>query len=267
MSARELGRIPILVYHSVSRGGDIGELAPYTISPDRFADHLAYLRDNGYSGYTVTALTHAMAAGQALADRAVVLTFDDGFVDFQVHAVKRLAAAGFPATLYVPSAYLGGTSDWLVKHPEDRRPILEARQLRELADSGIEIGAHSHSHAQLDLVSADVLEREITLPKQLLEEAIGTSVPSFAYPFGYYSGRVARAVARAGYSSACRVDELVASTKSHLFALPRLTVTAGSTVEDLESLLSTAATRRAAMVADAKRLVWRGVRRTGWTRA
>jgi peptidoglycan/xylan/chitin deacetylase (PgdA/CDA1 family) len=47
--------------------------------------------------------------------------------------------------------------------------MLSWSQIRELAAAGMEIGAHSHGHPQLDQLSRSQLRDELTTPKDLLE--------------------------------------------------------------------------------------------------
>ena len=67
--------------------------------------------------------------------------------------------------------------------------------------------------------------------KKLLEDALGTSIPGLAYPFGYSSTAVRHAAIEAGYAYACIVGNAMASPQHDPLALPRLTVKA-STGED-----------------------------------
>jgi len=87
-------------------------------------------------------------------------------------------------------------------------------------------------------------------------------VHSFAYPFGYYSRPIREMVEEAGYRSACAVHDLVGTARDDRFAVPRLTVNAGTDVAGLAELLGREAPSRARYaVVDAKRLVWQGLRR------
>ena len=56
---------------------------------------------------TVSAYVSGSAVGVR---KPVILTFDDGFLDFHESVLPLLTDAGLPATLYVPTAYVGGTS-------------------------------------------------------------------------------------------------------------------------------------------------------------
>ncbi|HEX3835257.1 MAG TPA: polysaccharide deacetylase family protein [Solirubrobacteraceae bacterium] len=255
-----MGRIPILMYHSVSTVRE-GMLAPYTLSPKTFEAHLAHLVGNGYRTYTVPRLLEALAAG-ALHERSVAVTFDDGLADFHQHALPMLVRYGVASTLYVPTADIGGTVGWLRKHPADRRQMLTSEQLRDVHAHGVECGAHSHTHPQLDLLRADAVTAEMRRSREVLEDLLGTRVDSFAYPFGYHRRATRNAVRAAGFRSACAVGHLVADESLDRFAVPRLIVSDTTSVAELQLLLQ----QRTPSPADralvrAKDLTWRSTRR------
>jgi len=255
-------RVPIVAYHSVSDEVG-GELGPYTLAPRLFNEHMAYLRDEGYVAYSVSGLIAALDAGVDLPAKPVAITFDDAFADFEPNAVPVLSKHGFVATLYVATGYIGGESAWLNRTPQDRRRMLTAQQLRRLPNVGIECGAHSHTHPELDRLPRRLLEREACWPKHLLEELLERPVSSFAYPFGYYDGRVRAAVRDAGYQSACATGDVMGSPSADRLALPRFIVKSGATVEDLARLLDRPASATALQRTRAKEAVWRMMRRLG----
>jgi len=257
-------RVPILMYHSLSKTGT-APFRRFTVAPELFQAHLGYLADQGYRTLTMSQLVELRARRGPLPAKPVVLTFDDGFADFYTEAMPGLARHGFTATLYVITGYVGGTSLWLAAEGEGDRRILSWRQLGEIADSGVECAAHSHTHPQLDTLDTRRVREELSLPKRVLEDRLQRPVRSFAYPFGYYSARVRALVSEAGYSSACTVKDLISSAEE-AFVLPRLTVNAGTTVEGFAALLDQDGPSVASRcVAEAKRAVWQGIRRYGPT--
>lgn len=77
--------------------------------------------------------------------------------------------------------------------------------LRECQQNGIEIGAHSLTHAFLPELSPEHLQSELAGAKSLLESQLGAAVTTFAYPNGMsydWSPTVERAVQACGYKSA-----------------------------------------------------------------
>jgi peptidoglycan/xylan/chitin deacetylase (PgdA/CDA1 family) len=58
-------------------------------------------------------------------------------------------------------------------------------QIKEMADSGINFGAHTKSHLNLSFADLDLACEEITKSKQELEKHLGREITGFAYPYGY----------------------------------------------------------------------------------
>jgi peptidoglycan/xylan/chitin deacetylase (PgdA/CDA1 family) len=215
---------PILMYHALS-ATRTPEFHRWTLSPDRLRDHLAYLRLAGYRTVTVSALASSLRAGGPLPDdRVVALTFDDAYADFGEVALPLLAEFGMTATLFVPTAYAGGWSGWMRCDGEGDRRILSWAALAEIAAQGIEIGAHSHTHPELDRLSARGITAEVTVPKTMLEDQLGRPVTAFAYPYGRYDRRGRDAVAAAGYQAACTMNSWAAWPGDHALELPRIAV-------------------------------------------
>ncbi|GAC1389434.1 MAG: polysaccharide deacetylase family protein [Ktedonobacteraceae bacterium] len=231
-------KVPILMYHSISHSTN-RKFKQFTISPSLFAEHMAYLYQHAYTPITVTQFVNALSQGNsALPERTVVLTFDDGFADFFTEALPVFKQYGFVATLYVVTACINGTSCWLKREGEATRPMLTWDQLTEISAYGIECGAHSQHHAQLDILSHSAAQDEIVQSKRLLEQHLGREVSSFAYPYGYHTTTLRQQIREAGYTSACVVKHKLGSEKSDPFALARLTVRADTSVDALASLLT-----------------------------
>ncbi len=139
------------MYHSISDQAQ-PRFRKYVVSSALFAEHLTYLHQQEYTTLTVSEYVHAIATGARLPQRVVVLTFDDGLADFYNGAFPLLKQYGFVATLYIPTAFVGETSRFLWRENEADRSMLSWSQLRDLSANGMECGAHSHRHLQLDVI-------------------------------------------------------------------------------------------------------------------
>lgn len=253
--------VPVLMYHSISDVSTAG-FRPYTVAPARFAAHLDYLADAGYTTITISELTSLRDSGRLPPEQTVALTFDDGFRDFVTHAVPLLSEVGYQSTLFVPTGFVGSTSRWLVAEGEQRRDLVSWAELEGLGDLGVECGAHSHSHPQMDLLSRRAAAREIALSKALLEDHLQTEVSSFAYPFGYSTRAIRRLVAALGFSGAVGVENLTSRADDDVFAIPRITITSQTTADDLAELLVAPRTRAAEATSRVKSIASRVLRQT-----
>jgi peptidoglycan/xylan/chitin deacetylase (PgdA/CDA1 family) len=227
--------IPILLYHAIATDPP-SPIAAFTVSPKNFAHHLELIVESGRTVLTVSQLVDALTGRARLPERVMVVTFDDGYADFAETAAPALLAQSLPSTLYVTTGMLRDRSRRRVPLPGPSR-MLDWAQLSELEEQKVEIGAHSHTHPELDLNRAAAARDEIRRCKQLLEDELGHEVPSFAYPYGLSSGKIRRLVREAGYVSACSVKNALSSPADDLFALARLTVFADTTTEQLRRWL------------------------------
>jgi len=225
--------VPILMYHEIATAADTK--SHLAVPPDNFAAQLEYLHGAGYQTITFTAAARALAGAGQLPERAVVLTFDDGYADFHREALPLLDKYGFTATVFVTTGWIDDAGKYAAGPALG--PMLSWSQIRELAAAGVEIGAHSHGHPQLDQIPARQLRDELNTPKDLLEEGIGAPVPSVAYPFGYSNAGVRQAVRAAGYQHACAVANATARPGADEFAVPRLTVRASTRPQTFERVV------------------------------
>jgi len=75
------------------------------VTPEHFAEHLEILRRD-YQPLSLLGLAKALGEG-TLPNRAVVVTFDDGYADNLENAAPVLRRQGIPATVFVTSGALG----------------------------------------------------------------------------------------------------------------------------------------------------------------
>ncbi len=254
--------VPILMYHSISEEAS-PKFLPWTVTPAHFAEQMASLREQGYTALSVSDFTGLLAGSQVTApERPVVITFDDGFADFADCAVPLLAAKQMRATIYIVTSTVGGTSSWLAAEGEGQRPMLSWDEIAALPASVVEIGAHSHTHPQLDTLTLYEADREIRTSKAILEDHLGREIKSFAYPHGYHGPQVRRLVQDAGFSSACAVKHAMSSLQDDRFALSRIIVSRDLTIDQFTRLLAGETLRVAPQGERVQTMLWRVVRRT-----
>lgn len=220
--------VVILVYHSVGERKNPA-YDRWCVTVERFREQMAVLAEGGYSVLTTGDYVARRRSGVPLPERFVVMTFDDGLRDFLTGAFPILDAFGFPATLYVVAGLVGKSSRWLGPLGEGDRPMLGPAELRFLAAAGIEIGGHTMTHPELDILEPEAARKEIEGSRRVLQDMIEAPVTSFAYPHGYNSRMTRRIVEEAGYHSAVRVRHALSEAGECIFGLSRLVVT-----EDLD---------------------------------
>lgn len=211
-------RLPILTYHSLDDSD-----SAISIAPVQFHRQMAWLHANGWRTLRVSELLAGRARG-AWPARSIVLTFDDGFQNFIDEALPILSEFDFTAIVFVVAGWVGRWNDWPSQPPwVPRMRLLGWDELAEVAEAGIEIGAHTRSHPYLRRLSNLDAARDIFDGKHLIEDQLGRAVETFAYPYGDRSSAIEKMVAdhfRAGFSTRLSF----ATAASPLAALDRIDV-------------------------------------------
>lgn len=213
---------PILVYHSVCADPP-DWIAPYSVSPKTFSAHLDAVAESGRQPLTVSQYADGLRGAAPLPPAAVLITVDDGFADFADHVLPALADREMPGTLYVTTGALADKRQESVL-PSAR--MLRSTDLPGLERAGVEIGSHSHTHRQMDILPAREVEHELSLSGRILADTLGHSIRSFAYPHGYWRRRILPLIREAGFDSACAVGNSPSRAHDHMLTLPRLMVRA-----------------------------------------
>lgn len=283
----------ILVYHRIaSLPSDRLSLA---VSADHFAGQLDYIART-CRPLRLLDLVASLQEG-TVPQRAVAVTFDDGYSDNYWNALPFLAAARIPATVFITSDLVDSQREfwwdelerilitttniphglklniagrdfaWQLTSAADRQRVhavihqllkpLPARErdpilqnLREWAaisstgrpdyrvlsraelvklanHSLIEIGGHTRGHPQLSALSADAQRAEIAGGKQRVEELIGRSIETFAYPYGTaadFTAETAEVVRSTGFRAAVTTVPGYCEPDDEVFQLRRCAV-------------------------------------------
>jgi peptidoglycan/xylan/chitin deacetylase (PgdA/CDA1 family) len=97
----------VLTYHRIGYAQDAAfDPDVYSATPEQFEDHVTYLR----ARFPVLRLGDAvdwMTGGCRRAEAAILLTFDDGYIDNYEIAAPILRKHGVPATFFLPTAFIG----------------------------------------------------------------------------------------------------------------------------------------------------------------
>ncbi|TMM09157.1 MAG: polysaccharide deacetylase family protein [Actinobacteria bacterium] len=228
-------RIPILTYHRVHTfATELHKSQPdLTVEPDTFRAEMAAIARAGYQTITQRQLFDALYRAAALPPKPVIVSVDDGYVDDVTEILPVLRQYHMTATFYVIT---GRTHEQGFLNPD---------QIRQLEAAGMDIGAHTRTHASLPALPPAELRSEVDGSASDLRRLLGHPVYWFAYPYGAFNDAVVREVRRAGFLLAVttRAGE-TASTDAPL-EIPRIHVGRAATASTVLGLLGGGAAPRA----------------------
>jgi peptidoglycan/xylan/chitin deacetylase (PgdA/CDA1 family) len=229
-------RLPILMYHRVAPAGSV-TMTRYRVSPEAFEEQLCYLRDAGYYSLRLEEWAAAAEAKKPLVGRAVLITFDDGYLDFQTYAWPLLRRYGFTATVFLVTDAIGQSNAWDWVHGEEI-PLLEWQDVGRLQSEGVEFGSHSASHRALTTLSPADVVREGARSRAVLERQLGVPIKAFAFPYGDTDQVVRHLIGACGYIFGLSCRSGLSRFEDSLLALPRIEVTGFDRFEEFIAKLS-----------------------------
>ena len=186
-----LNTAPILLYH------DIGDRGLYSIPYDTLREHFELFRKKNIRVISLEELARSIETGSSFEEKVIVITFDDGYRSHHRKLIPLVREFGYPVTLFLYTDVIN-------------RGILSWNQVREIQEAGIDVQAHSVSHA--DLTSFDIKENprrifeELYISKKLIELHLQKPVDFFAYPYGRYNLQTVEYARLAGYRRTFTTD-------------------------------------------------------------
>lgn len=213
----------VLMYHAVCEPPS-ERARPLCCPPRLFAAHLDHIARSGRRVVPLARLVQALGQGEPLPPGSLAITFDDGYRSVLEQALPLLERHGFTATVFAVADRVGRDNRWSAEAATEPMALLEAEELRLLAQRGISVGCHSATHPRLTGCEAGALHEETTGARRRLEALLGQPVLDYAYPYGDFDPRVAAAVREAGFRSACSTRSGFVRAEDDLYALRRLDI-------------------------------------------
>jgi len=183
--------VPILCYHNLG----VDSKGRLLLAASKFDEQMRYLKTNGYRVISLADFVEFTHLGRQLPQRAVVLTFDDGYKSFMQYAYPVLKELGFTATLFVYTDYVGAGKNALSWH-----------DLKELSTAGFDVEAHSKTHGDLRRTAGESdaqytrrMQAELGLPQELFEKNLGRARPIIAFPYGGWDESLLGKLGEYGY--------------------------------------------------------------------
>lgn len=212
--AQQANALVVLQYHHVSN-----ETPKITsISPELFAQHMAYLKENKFDVWSMETLVDALSNGKDLPNKTAVITFDDGYISIYEQAWPLLKRYNYPFTIFVNTQH----------HDKPSKQFMSWDQLKTLSDQGVTIGNHSESHSymvrRLENESQKQwrarVESEISDAQKNIDAKVGKQPKVFAYPYGEYNLEL-KGILKARDYIAFGQQSGAVSPSDHLQILPR----------------------------------------------
>jgi peptidoglycan/xylan/chitin deacetylase (PgdA/CDA1 family) len=229
--------VPVLIYHHVNpHAGDT-----VTVTPEVFEAQMAFLVKSGFTTLSIDELMEALAKGQKIGKKAVVLTFDDGWLDNYLYAIPVLKRLKFRASFFIITGRVDASSNGRVKlfseiplheaakaciqSGESARVVLDWDLIRGLEGDGLfRCYSHTVSHRRCAELSSEELQIELVESRLRIESELGRACPYLCWPYGSYSDDTIRTAQESGYTGLFTTDNGFCGPASDPLKIERIEV-------------------------------------------
>ncbi|MDX1492347.1 MAG: polysaccharide deacetylase family protein [Pseudohongiellaceae bacterium] len=204
----------VVLYHHVSDDTP----ASTSISPERFEAHMQLLANEGYTVVSLPELLQDLKSEQTVPDKAVAITFDDGYSSIYDTAFPMLQSFGYPFTVFINTQpindQLGGYMSW--------------EQIRAMSDAGVTIANHMVNHPHMiDPIGDETnnqrlerLEQELLQAQAEIKRETGQDHRFMAYPYGEYDSDIKALLQKLDFEAFGQQSGAI-GPQSDFLALPR----------------------------------------------
>ena len=228
-------RVPILLYRHI---GPVAKDADplqkdRTVSPENFELQVAWLKGQGYESINLSDLLAHFNSQKPLPQKAIVLTFNNGYQDTLAFAPPTLKKYGFTGDFGVITQFPGiavGESAYA-----------SWQSLRQAKGEGMEIVSQTQDNfdgADKKYDNGFIL-RNLADSQKDLKANLGLSLPILIYPFGHYDARYLGLARQAGFSMGLTENSGSLIRADSLMEIPRLEVHGNDSLETFQKLIQT----------------------------
>ncbi len=242
VQAMEPGEFLVLSYHAVSVEASPND--PLSIPQNRFVEQMEYLKTHGYHPVSLADILQAGDGNVQLPEKAVLLTFDDGYISYHEFVAPLLKEYGYPSLVAIVGTFIDNPPDDLAE------PLMNWEQIRETSRSKlVEVVSHTYNlhnsmpytpqgnvgaAARVRAFNNDTksyeseaefrgrLEADFKAQKRLFKNKLDLTPRAIVWPYGRRTAIGEEVARKAGYSVSFSLEEGLAqvgnlsSVKRHL---------------------------------------------------
>ncbi len=169
--------IRVLLYHSIVSSPVADAL---TTNPVDFERQISSLKKARYAFISLAELLDKSVHSTHYT-KTIAVTFDDGYTDQHDFAYPILQAYQIPATIFLPTAFLGDASRW---DQDKAKPIMSTEVLQSLDANLITFGLHTHQHINYEVEDLAIILKDLEMNILSMQQQNIPFLKALAYPYG-----------------------------------------------------------------------------------
>ena len=233
-----------LMYHHLLPENEVGRLSGNNIvtTVEAFTAQLDWLKAEGFTTLTPNELAACLCDGKPFPKKAVLITFDDGYLSNAVYAYPLLRQRGMTATVFLVTGVTGEPGQSM---DTSLVQMMDADTIAATSDV-FTFAPHTHNlHkvvsrgcSALTAASADAVRADYCKSCEVLCGVPGSDATVFSYPYGLYNDTVRTVLQREGIRLAFRASSGVITRDCDRYALPRFPVDTTVSLSEFQQFFS-----------------------------
>ena len=200
----------VFMYHKF----DVPKYPSTNITSEQFQDHIDEFSSKKYNVLSLNYIMDTIINDGDLPKNTIGISIDDADRSFLTFAWPIFKEKGLPVTLFVNTSTI----------VENNKNYLNWNEIRTLKKEGVDIGAHSHTHAHMPDLSIQDLKNEIAVSNKIFLKELGEIPSLFAYPYGEADSRIIEILKEYKFKVAFGQHSGVINETSNLYYLPRFSL-------------------------------------------
>ena len=259
---KNVNEFTILSYHEIAQKGETLN-STYTVTPANFEEQIRFLMDSGYHFVSVDDILAYRKSAKQLPDKAVLLTFDDGYQSVYANAFPIIKKYKIPTVIAVVGSWQKSKERVdFDGHMIDRSKFLSQEEIKEMLSSGlVEIASHTYAlhkgvlgnpqgnklpavKAREWLEDKQMYENETSYTKRIHDDMLQSTTflkkyteqrpRIIVWPYGYYNKKATKMAEKLGMFIGLTLDDGSNTKNTPLSALRRILVEGKMTIPDLK---------------------------------
>jgi len=233
--------VPVFMYHHVSpHKSDM-----VTVTPDVFEAQMRFLAEAGYKTLSADEVLDYILGMSAINEKAVAITFDDGYLDNYIYVFPILKKYNIKATIFIVTDWVEEASKAqgsrgkgqgviapshqegkeLIAKGQTHQVIMNWDMVKEMQESGlIDFYSHTMTHRKCAELSDAELMRELQDSKRVIEQRLNEPCAYLCWPKGSHNANSIKIAKGVGYQALFTTKRGVVKTGSDKFSIERIAV-------------------------------------------
>ncbi|MDD3475723.1 MAG: poly-beta-1,6-N-acetyl-D-glucosamine N-deacetylase PgaB [Sulfurimonas sp.] len=259
---QNINEFTVLSYHEIANKGETLN-STYTVTPEHFEEQIRFLIDSGHHFVSVDDIIEFRKNKKPLLNKAVLLTFDDGYQSVYENAFPIIKKYKIPTVVALVGSWLKSKERVdFDSHMIDRSKFLSQDEIKEMVLSGlVEMASHTYDlhkgvvsnpqgnkqpavKAREWLEDKQAYESETSYKNRIHDDLLQSSMflkryteqrpRIIVWPYGYYNKKASNIAEKLGMFIGLTLDDGSNTEITPLSGLRRILVEGKMTLPDLK---------------------------------